>query len=55
MEIRPADSVDHGFRITDKKDSGYVSFTAEDLAAMLSPFIQKELHGMLRDAADSIS
>ncbi|MCF7943931.1 MAG: hypothetical protein K9L75_00155 [Spirochaetia bacterium] len=50
MDIHPVDSIENGLRITDKDGSGYVSFTSEDIAAMLSPFIQKELHQIITDA-----
>ncbi|MCF7945404.1 MAG: hypothetical protein K9L24_00925 [Spirochaetia bacterium] len=50
IDIHPVDSIENGFRITDKDGSGYVSFTSEDIAAMLSPFIQKELHQIITDA-----
>lgn len=50
IDIHPVDSIENGLRITDKDGSGYVSFTSEDIAAMLSPFIQKELHQIITDA-----
>ncbi len=50
-EIKPVDTVDSGFRILAKDGSAYVSFTSEDLAGMLSPFLQPELQKILRKAS----
>ncbi len=50
-EIRPVKHIDSGFRISEKEGSGYVSFTAEDLASMLSAFLSPELQKMIRTAA----
>ncbi len=52
-EIRPVEHIDAGFRITEKKGSGYISYTPEDLAAMLSAYVTPELQELLRKAAKS--
>lgn len=50
-EIKPMETLDGGFRISAQDGSGYVSFTASDLAEMLSPFLQPELQKILREAS----
>ncbi len=52
-EIKPVKNIDSGFRIQEKKGSGYVSFTAEDLASLLSAFLSPELQKLIHESAKS--
>ncbi len=52
-DIKPVKHLDAGFRIAEKTGSGYVSFTPEDLAAMLSAYLSPELQKIIRKSASS--
>ena len=52
LEIRPVESVDVGFRIASKDGSSYYDFSAEEIARMLSPFLNATVQEILASATD---
>ena len=52
-DIKPVKHIDAGFRIAEKSGSGYISFTPEDLAEMLSAYVSPELQKIIRKSAES--
>lgn len=55
VEIKPVKHIDSGFRIAEKKGTGYVSFTSEDLASLLSTYLSPELQKIIHESAQSSS
>ncbi len=55
VDIKPVKHIDSGFRISEKKGTGYVSFTAEDLASLLSAYLSPELQKIIHESAQSSS
>lgn len=49
LVVRPVAGVDAGFRIADKDGSGFYDFSAEEISAMMKPFLGEELAAIVAD------